>query len=364
MLQWLGLERREDVPPEQPPPGSGVRPPKREEAFGTDQALGLISVYRATAILATAAQQLSLDVWRGSEPLDKPALVRQPDPDPKVSLSTFLAETVTSLALHGNSFWRFSRNARGEVTSAKVLDPLHCHPHENGTLSVAGRTSPLVAKEFAHLKLLPITGRLLGLGPIQAARVELLGARDLRDYAGEWFHSGDVPSGLLKSDQVLTPEQARIYREQWEAREAHSVAVLGSGLDYRPILLSPKDAQFLEVRQFTTTDIARLFGIPSHLMLAAVEGTSLTYQNMHSADLGFVRWTLAQYTRPIEEAFTAALPGQQTARFNLDGLIRPDIATRYEAHASAIDAGWMTPDEVRAIEGLPPLTPQPQEARP
>ncbi len=154
---------------------------------------------------------------------------------------------------------------------------------------------------------------------------------------------------------MLSPAQASQYKNQWHARQVHEVAVLGQGLDYKPVLLSPKDAQFIETRQFDNTAIARLFGIPPHMFLAAVEGSSLTYSNMAQADLSFVRWTLSDYTREIETALTAVLPSTQTARFNLDGVIRPDTLTRYTAHKLGIEAGWLLPNEVREIEGLKPI---------
>lgn len=348
--EFLGLAVREDSAV--PPPG--VTPPSREEDFTVEGALTVSTVYRAITILATAGSQLTLDAWRGEERLDpKPALIRKPDPDPKASLSGFIESTITSMATSGNAYWRIDRNARNEAVSARILNPWECHPGQNGTLEWAGRKTPLKADEFMHLRLLRLPGHTVGLGPIQAARAEIQGARDLRDYAAEWFRSGDVPSGVLSTDQPLSNEQAQRYKTTWHQRKAHEVAVLGQGLSYEPTLLNPKDAQFLESREFTTTDLARLFGIPAHMMLAAVEGTSMTYTNVSQADLAFVRWTLAQYFREIEEAFSTLLPGIQTARFNLDGLLRPDIKTRYDAHKVGIDAGWLFKDEVRDIEGLP-----------
>src|SRR5690625_6951542 len=132
-------------------------------------------------------------------------------------------------------------------------------------------------------------------------------------------------------------------------------AVLGNAVSYQPQMLSPQDAQFLESRQFSTTEIARLFGIPSHLMLAVVEGNSQTYMNVADADLTFVRWTLTQYLREIEEAFTVLLPRGQSARFNLDAVLRPSTKDRYSTHKIALEAGFLTVDEVRAIEGYKPL---------
>lgn len=354
VLEWLGLIPREDTVATV----TAFRPPARQDLVTTDNALTIINVYRAVTVLATAAKQLSLDVWRGRTPLAPiPAVIR--NPDITSTRGAFLAETVTALALRGNAYWKITRDSRGKPINVETLDPTLCSPREDGRLDYYGTT--LNADQFRHLRLMRRTGYLYGLGPIQAARADLAGAIDLRNYAADWFRSGDVPTGILKSDQPLTQDQADQYRKLWEAREDAGVAVMGSGLDYKPIILAPSDAQFLESRQFTKTEIATLFGIPARLMLASVEGTAMTYANIAQDDLTFVRWTLMDYLTEIEDAFTAILPGSQTAKFNLDAVLRPDTLSRYNAHKLAIDAGWMDKDEVRAIEGLAPRNTTPEE---
>ncbi|SNS41503.1 phage portal protein, HK97 family [Micrococcales bacterium KH10] len=345
IANWF--RRAETTPPTgvTPPPRSGV------SVLTADRAMGLSAVYRAVSIWATATSQLTLDVWRGGERIDTPAVVRQPDL--MQSLSAFLEETTTSLAALGNAYWWLHKDDRNVVRTITVLDPLLCEPVEaDGTLRY--RDKVLKPGEFHHLKLLRVPGHIKGLGPIQAARAELNGALDLQDYASGWFQRGDVPPGLLSSDQHLNGEQAEAYKQRWyEDREG--VKVLGSGLDFKPLLLSPEDAQWLEAQKFSVTQIARLFGVPAHLLLAAVDGSNLTYSNIQQADTAFIRWTLAKPLREIEEAFTSVLPRGQVARFNIDAFLRPDTATRYSAHKTAIEAGFMTVEEVREIEGLPNL---------
>lgn len=356
LMNWLGFgdipEHRSEIPPEQPPQGSGVIPPARDTRTVTaDTALTLSAVYRSVQILGVAGSQLSLDVWRGEDRIEpKPSVVRKPDVN--TSLSEFVELTIHSMALYGNAYWRIQRDDRGP-RNIEVLNPWECAPQEDGKLGWKGKT--LQPDEFRHLKLMRRPGITYGLGPIQSARADIEQAMNLRDYAGEIFNDGSVPSGVLSSDQHLNAEQAAEYKERWDKRPPHSTAVLGAGLTYSPVLLAPEDAQFLQSQQLTHTKIAMLFGIPAHLLLAAVEGSSMTYQNISQADLTFVRWTLMVYLRPIEEAFTSVLPGLQTARFNLDGILRPDIQTRYAAHQIALTSGFATVNEIRAIEGLPPV---------
>lgn len=346
LSEWLGFAKREVLPTDT----TGITPPPRVEVVTEDGALSLINVYRATQILGIAASQLTLDVYRGRDLLPTPSVVRKPDVD--MHTSRWLSEIVHALALTGNAYWRTFHGERGPI-NFKLLDPWKCHLNKDGTLTHGSTT--LRPDEFQHLALMSRTGHSRGLGPIQAARAELRGAFDLRDYASNTFRDGDIPTGLLTTDQPLSPDQAKQAKTDWKARDAREIAVFGSGVNYSPIMISPEDAQFIESQRFTKTEIATLFGIPAHLLLASVEGSSMTYTNIASADLTFVRWTLMGYLREIEEAVSAALPGQQTARFNLDAITRPDIATRYAAHKIALDAKFMDVEEVRAIEGLPPL---------
>ena len=237
------LQVRSD-PPATP---SGVRIPARDEVVPEAALLATINVYRAVSLLSLGAAQLTADVWRGDELIPRPSLIRRPDVN--MRWRPWVKQNMASLALTGNAYWRLTRNDRHEVTNIQVLDPHECQPTKEGVLHWSAKHPPLQPHEFRHLKLLSIPGQLLGLGPIQAARMELQGALKTTRYGSEIHDTSTVPSGVLKSDQLLTPEQAGNYKARWDSREPHSVAVLGQGLDYKPMLLSPKDAQFIESRR-------------------------------------------------------------------------------------------------------------------
>ena len=354
---WLGLvERSADG-------GSGgILPPPRAAGTGyvaPEMALRIIDVWRAVAIYQTAAAQLSIDVERAGEVLlDRPILARRPSAS--ASRSRFLAETVASLLLHGNAYWLKTRGSDGyTIINLDVLDPAAVSVSRDRagrvTFGYDGRDD-YTPHEIEHLKLLSRPGQLLGLGPIQAARTELSGIIDLRDYGARWFSTTtDVPSGVLSTDQQLPAAVADEYKRRWQETHDGGIRILGNGLRYDPILLRPEDAQWVESKRLSTTDIARLFGVPAKLMLAAIEGGSQTYSNVEQEWTEFVRFSLMTVLREIEEALTNCLPRGQTARFNIEALLRTDTKSRYEAHEIGLRAGFLTVDEVRAREGLPPL---------
>lgn len=377
--EWLGLTRDDSSTGPLP----GVVPPTRAVGsayVGPDQALSLISCYRAVQVLTTAVSQLSLDVVkRGVRQDTAPLLLTKPEAGRREASGTF-EYLVSSLALRGNAYLRLYRMVPGDpsssVTHVEVLPPRGVIIRDDPTTGVRtydvvddlGRHYELADADVLHMPFLRVEGTPYGLGPIQAARVELGGVLDTRDYAGEFFNVSGIPSGFLTGDQHLNKTQADQYREMWDGVPAGRTRVVGAGLKYERVTISPKDAQFLETRQFDTTAIARLFGVPSSLMLAAIEGTSNTYQNVEQEWIAFSRFTLMAYLREIEEAFSTLLPRGSTARFNTDLLLRTDTKTRYEAHEIAIRAGLYTNVYAARLEGIPadavPAAPSQLPAKP
>lgn len=329
--------------------------------MSVNDALGLSAVYRAVSIHAVAAKQLSFGAFRAGvelTPEQTPAWIRRPDIDS--SRSAFLEQTVVSLALNGNAYWRIMRNDRG-VSNLEALNPLDVLVQTNAAgRAVAYRYQgrDLGLDDVQHLRLLRIPGTPYGLGPIQAAQRELRGAIDIRDYAGNWFTGSGVPaSGYLATDQPLNVELAAQYRENWTTATANrdGVPVLGSGAKFVQLYLSPEDALWIDAQKFNTTAAARLFGVPASLMLATVEGNTQTYANVAQDWLGYVRFSLMQYLVEIEDSLSQLLPRGSEAKFNVEALLRSDTTTRYEAHKTGIEAGFLLRSEVRGIENLPPI---------
>lgn len=347
-----------------------VQPPAREatsRAISMGKALSLSMVYRAVSIHIISVKQLGLDVSRtdaetGEETkIATPTIIRRPNPN--ASRSQFLEQTVGSMAGNGNAYWRLQRDEAGNLRNIEVLNPLDIviKSDRDGNVTrydYRGRT--FKPSEIKHLTLLRIPGTAYGLGPIQAAQSELAGALDLREHANNFFLGpGGQPTGILKTDNALTSDTAKSIKDRWEQTQGgtRGIAVLGHGVTYSPVFISPRDAQFIESQEFTTTQIARLFGVPASLMLAAVEGNSQTYSNVEQDWIGYVRFSLMQYLIEIEDALTEVLPRGQRVRFNIDALLRSDTKTRYEAHEIGLRAGFLTLPEVRDLEKLAPITP-------
>lgn len=339
---------------------SGIIPPPRSATSGvtTSDALSLASVYRSVSIIATAMKQLGIHAYRDDiKVTPTPLWIRQPDA--KVTREVWMEQTVNSLALSGNAYWLISRNQRGETVNLEVLNPfdmmIQTDDYGNALYYLYRGTVKYSLNDIQHLALMRVPGNVYGLGPIQAAQKELLNARDTRDYASVWMTDSGVPNGVLKSDQMLSPDQAAAAKDAWNltAGAKNGVAVLGNGLSYQPMYLNPRDAQFIEVQGWNVQQVGRLFGIPANMLMASVDGNSMTYTNMEQEQMAFVRYTLSQYIVEIESALSHLASRGTEVKMNVDSLLRSDTLTRYQAHQIAIASGWMTIDEVRQLEDLP-----------
>lgn len=363
LAAWLGIQGRSLATP------TGVIPPRRAASgpITARETATVPSAYRAIQILTTSASQLSLDAYRNSEKIiDRPpAIVRRPSLD--IPRSEWLEQATMSLAATGNLYLAPNRDAEGQAIDLPILNPHHVAVTQNsetGAISYHYQGRKYTRGQILHCALMRLPGQLTGVGPIQAARNSLTFARDLNKHISGWFDTTGQPAGILSSDQSLSDNQARAYRNTWNGLDADGnkidrtdnpsgIKVLGRGLEYKPILLNPKDALWLEAQTWTALEIARLFGVPSSLMLVAPEGSSRTYSNVNQEWLAFTRFTLMGYLRPIEEALTELAPRGVTIRFNLEALLRADTMSRYQSYQLAAQAGWLNSDEIRTIEGLP-----------
>lgn len=323
----------------------------------------LDSVYRALAILEGSISQLTLD--RYSRTLGRPrgsatGMIQRILPAGQ-TLPGFLGEITQSLAQTGNAWLRVPDGVPGPV---RVLDPSRCSARIDVATGVKTITyDTLTVSDVRQLQLTHVPGEPLGQGPIQAWADGLRGAIDAHQYAAQWTRRGGRPTGILTTDQTLSADMAKEWKTAANATMTPEggVAVLGSGLTYKQCYLTPAELQLLDVRKVNVISVARIFGIPARLMLTSGDGDSKTYANMEQESILFVRHTLMPYMREIEAALSELLPDD--VRFNVDGFLRPDTTTRYAAHKVAIEAGFLTIDEVRAIEGLNPLSKEDEEGK-
>ena len=339
--------------------------PTRQAALVTpNTALSLTAVYRAVQIIATPISKMTINTYRfatGIElKVENPVLVNNPSLEQ--NRRDFLFQTVTDLALEGNAYWLKNFGSNGQVNNLTILPASAVSPSypklKDGTTDYSVIVYDYLGKrytkrEIEHLRIFSKAGVLRGVSPIDSCRKDISAAIDLRDYAGNWFTAAGVPTGVLKTNTMINKAEADEVTANWHNKQQNrQVAVLGNGFDYQQIALSPRDALFTEVQDQQVQAVARLFGVPARLLLTSVPGASDTYTNLQDENQVFYRHTLMAYTDAITDALSNCLPRGNRVEFDFEHLFKADVAARYAYYKIAIDAGILTPEEVRTKEGL------------
>jgi HK97 family phage portal protein len=336
--------------------------PSRAATYATPElALSLTAVYRAVQIIATPISKMNLRTFRyatGMEmQIENPIIVNKPSL--LESRRDFLFQTVVALGLEGNAFWLKVNGNNGQVNNLVLLP--------GNSVSIQYVDSTDISKgvvyyyegrkysqdQMEHLKIFSRVGFLRGLSPIETCNRDIASALDLRDYAANWFSAAGVPTGILTTNQMLNPADAEAVTATWHNKQQNrQVAVLGNGFDYKAISLSPRDALFTDIQEQAVRQIARLYGVPSRLLLTSVPGSSDTYTNVQDENQVFYRHTLMAYTDAITDALSNCLPRGTRVEFDFEHLFKADVAARYNYYKTGIDAGFLTAEMVQEKEGL------------
>jgi HK97 family phage portal protein len=319
------------------------------------------AVWACVNLIAGSISTLPLAAYRvgSQDPLpDLPPILRTPAAG--WSLPDFLYAGLQSLLLRGNAYGLIVDRAGAGLLPAQVelLAPERVGVETNDRVIWRIDGQEVDPASIWRVKAFTAPGQVLGLSPIQYARQAIglglgLGAEK---YAARFFGDNATPSGVLTTDQRINAQQASDLKERWKVSHGgrRDIAVLGDGARFQAVSIAPEEAQFLETTQANVRTIARYFGVQPEL-IGADSGNSLTYANVEQRALDFLTFGLRPWLVRLEVALSALLSSTTTVKFNAAALVRTDLLTRYQAHESAIRAGWKLRSEVRELEDLPPV---------
>jgi HK97 family phage portal protein len=294
----------------------------------------------------------------------RPAWVQQPDID--TTKEAFYGSLIVSLLLDGNGFVRVFRDGAGRVINMTVLNPARVEIRKNKVGEVVyvyeGEGKPLNKNEMIHIPDVVRPGEIRGISRVTALKDNFGLALALESYAARFFGQGATTQGLIEFPGNLTPEQAKQLVDGFDARhrgfrKAHKTGVLSGGAKYVNTSVENDKAQFIDSRRMAVEDVARAFNIPPHLL--GLPGTN-TYSSVEQNNIAFVTHTLRPIVQKLESAFTPLMvnePGGSTAfiKFTLDGLLRGDANSRFSAYSVGLQAGYLTINDIRRLEDLPPV---------
>lgn len=352
-----------------------------EEWFGTsssgkvvtaDKAIQLSAVWACVRLLSESISTLPLKIYvrqpDGSRKAatDHPAysiLCRRPNSE--MTPSRFMLMVVASICLRGNAFIekKFIANRlvslvpllpQNMVVKRLTTGALEYKYTENGNERV------IPVKNIMHIRGFGLDG-VCGMMPMKTGRDVIGSAMAVEESAAKIFEQGLQSSGFLTAEQALNDEQRERLREYMAkftgSKNAGKIMVLEGGLKYQGVTMNPEDAQMLESRSFSIEEICRWFRVPPFMVGHTTKQSSWA-SSLEGMNLQFLTHTLRPLLVNIEQEIGRCLldsDDEVFAEFSVEGLLRADSAGRAAYYTSALQNGWMSRNDVRRLENMPPI---------
>lgn len=363
--------------------GGNLKDPRLNELFGSsgtdsgirvtpETALTYSAVYAAVRCIAEAVSCLPLNLFErlptgGKAPFRASPLhaLLHDEPNPEMTSLQWREAAMAHLLLWGNSYSEIVRDLDGNVVEIWPIDPTIVTPTrtESGELyyDLNRGKSFITAANMLHIPGLSFDG-ISGMSPIALARQSIGLSMAVEQFGAGYFGRGARPGGVLTFPGQLSAEARSNLRRSFEELHAggansHRVALLEAGLKWEAIGVPPDDSQFLQSREFQVIEIARWFNIPPN-KLKDLSKTS--YNSLEQMNISFAVDTLRPWLVRWEQQLNRKVirhkdRGRLFFEFNVDGILRGDLQSRYQAYSIGRNWGWLSVNEIREKENLNPI---------
>lgn len=340
-----------------------------------EKALKVSAVFACVRVLAETIASIPLKLYKRLPDGGKEVAVNNPlyqllhdAPHPFLTSYEFREILVAHLNLRGNFYAIKQYDSNGFLTSLIPLNPskMDVSGDEFGIMYEyrwqKKKPQVFLPDEIWHVKGLSTDG-LVGYSPVSLARESIGLALATEEHGARLFSNGARPGGILEHPGKLKEETAKRLRSNWEdahsgSSNAHKVAILEEGMKWQAVGMTSEDSQFIEARNFQIEDIARIFRVPS--VLIGHPDKSSTYASAEQFFLSFVVHTIRPWVTRLEQSINRHLLTEKERRkyfveFQMDGLLRGDIASRYQAYAIGRTNKWLSANEIRSFENMNPI---------
>ena len=278
----------------------------------------------------------------------------------------FFELSMQDMMLTGNFFAYVSRDMAGQPVALTRLRSLvkvaeYFDRREGYTLFYDatlpdGTNGRFPAREILHVRGFSRDG-LQGVSPMTYMRDAIGGAIATADHAARYFGEGAKPEIVLTSKQKISPEARRAIKSDWTSTYAgptgDKVAVLDQELTPEFLSHDNQESQFVETREFQVVELARIWGVPPHLIF---DLSKATFSNIEQQSLEFVIYHLGPHYERFAQALTRAFaPDGHYFEHLTDALVKGDLKTRMEAYWLQRQMGMVSANELRQRDNQNPI---------
>ena len=349
-------------------------PSKAGVAVNQDTAMKLSTVWAAVRLLSGTVASLPLIVYQKQKPRgkhrasDHQAYKLLHDKPNKFTTSFKMRQAlVAHQLLWGNGYAEIEWGKNGSPLNLWLLPPWRVTPQVDMegrgvyyTVNLPeGGKKTLLGKDILHFANLTTDG-FTGISCISAG-MESIGLGIAADeYAANFFSNGANVGGVAEHPGKLSPEASKRLKDSLKDSytglgNAHRIMLLEEGMKFQRAGIPPNDSQLLETRKFQISDIGRFFGISQLHKLGDLERS--TFSNIEHQSIEFVTDTLQPLMVNIEQELNSKLFDETPyfAEHLIEGLLRGDTQTRYQAYSVGRQWGWLSANDVRELENQNPL---------
>lgn len=363
-----------------------VRPSKSGAVVNADTALEVTAVMACVRVIANGVAQVPLKLYRerpdgGADIAKDHPLYRviHDRPNPWQTSFAWRETLMYHVVLTGDAYC-FKNKAGGQIKELIPFDPSKVEPRQAPDMTITyrvtgadGTQKDFPAEAIWHLRG-PSWDSWRGMDAVKKAR-EAIGLAMVAEETQALFHkNGAQTTGTYSVEGALSDKQYE-QLSKWLGKQIggdakHRPLILDRNAKYLPTQMSGVDAQHLETRKFQIEEICRAFGVIP--LMAGYSDKTATYASAEQMFIAHVVHTLGPWYARFEQALKELIEEDDVyARFVVAGLMRGAAKDRGEYLSKALGAGnsrgWMTQNEVRALDEMNPLPggydlPQPSAA--
>lgn len=337
-----------------------------------EKALGIDAVFACVNLYARTLASMPLLLYEKT-PDGKRRAVNHPlyrllhnEPNPNMTSHNFRKIMEASLKLWGNAYAWIEFDNSWRVKYLWPLLPGNVFPQRSlqtgelfyDAVLYNGESRRFRAYEMVHIPGLGFDG-ISGRSPVRQFAETMGFNLDIKSYGRKFFKNGARPSGVLQHPGSLSEEAQKRLENKFDKRysgieNTGKTILLEEGMTYHQIGVPPEEAQFIESRKYSVEEIARIYGVPPH-MIGDLEHA--TFSNIESQDINFAKHSIVpECVNWEQELMRKLLNDDEQARyeieFNMEGLVRGDMESRYRAYAIGRQWGFLTADDIRAKENM------------
>lgn len=349
---------------------SGLRGNTAGVVVTDESAFNFTAVWAAIRILSESVAQLPLSVYEADKLGNKNQAYNHKifnllhrKPNNLMTTYTFVQKCMIDLLTRGNSFVYINRGRGAVPVELLPLDVKKVRLVENeGEIFYELDDGGIIdSYDILHFKVMSKDG-LIGMSPVDVGASAIGYGLALEQYGNSFFSNGAKVSGVLSTDRHLSDEAITRLRSSFaenytSIRDSNKTMVLEEGLKFQQISLSNEASQFLKSREFSITEIARLFNLPPHLLR---DLTKSSFNNISEQSREFVQYSLMPYIVMMESEMNCKLfrtteIGKVHTKFAVNALLRGTPKDRAEYYRTMLNIGAMSIDEIRQYEELPTI---------